>query len=362
MPQINLSSLSGAELRQRLDASRARGDATLAYEILREMEARRAAEAGRRRSKAGRGAGRRRAGEPRIVDVDLGDPLDKGDDLPPMPHWRAPDLAAAKAAARAAEPVEEPVGAAEPAEVTPPRFRTLEAPLALVEPEPAPRAAEPEIEDLRMAAEPHAAARPPRRPRAGSGHGLRIAAGFAVGITSGVALGWFAADLARESPPPAQMAVAALAAAPPAARVEPAPEPAASALPTEMAEAPAAADAAAPAATVELELPAAEPSPPVETAAVADPGPLAANGCAAEPTPADREICADPELQRLQQSLRRAYAEALDAHEDRALLRQRQLAWREARSDVTDPVRLARLYEQRIRRLDAAAAQARSLR
>jgi uncharacterized protein len=81
--------------------------------------------------------------------------------------------------------------------------------------------------------------------------------------------------------------------------------------------------------------------------------------CAAQPTPADRLICADPELQRLQRDLRQAYAEALQAHQDRTLLRQRQLAWRDARSEVSDPRELARLYEERIRKLTAAAADAR---
>ena len=76
--------------------------------------------------------------------------------------------------------------------------------------------------------------------------------------------------------------------------------------------------------------------------------PAAPDGCAAEPTPADRQICGDEELRRLQLELRQAYAEALDAHVDRALLRQRQLAWRDARNTVSDPTRLAQLYEQRV--------------
>jgi uncharacterized protein len=63
-------------------------------------------------------------------------------------------------------------------------------------------------------------------------------------------------------------------------------------------------------------------------------------------------------LQRLQQELRDAYAEALDAHEDRALLRERQLAWKDGRDGVSDPDRLARIYEDRIRRLKAATAEA----
>ncbi|MBU2364652.1 MAG: DUF1311 domain-containing protein, partial [Alphaproteobacteria bacterium] len=88
----------------------------------------------------------------------------------------------------------------------------------------------------------------------------------------------------------------------------------------------------------------------------------ASAACAGEPTPADRTICDDPELQRLQRELRDAYAEALDAHEDRDLLRQRQLAWRDARNTVTDPARLARLYEDRIRKLNSATAAARGER
>ncbi|MFI4951101.1 MAG: lysozyme inhibitor LprI family protein, partial [Caulobacterales bacterium] len=90
------------------------------------------------------------------------------------------------------------------------------------------------------------------------------------------------------------------------------------------------------------------------------PAPSAA--CAAAPTPADREICGDPQLRRLQRELQRAYVQALDAHQDRALLRQRQLAWRDARNAVADPARLARLYQDRIRKLNAAAADARGER
>jgi hypothetical protein len=60
--------------------------------------------------------------------------------------------------------------------------------------------------------------------------------------------------------------------------------------------------------------------------------------------------------------LRQAYAEALEAHADRALLRQRQLAWRSARDPVSDPARLAQLYDERIRKLRGATAEARRLR
>jgi uncharacterized protein len=98
--------------------------------------------------------------------------------------------------------------------------------------------------------------------------------------------------------------------------------------------------------------PASEPPP-------APPAHHEADACAAQPTPADRAICGDPQLRELQRQLRQAYNEALEAHEDRALLRQRQLAWASARDAVTDPDRLLELYEQRIRKLNAATAAAR---
>ena len=80
--------------------------------------------------------------------------------------------------------------------------------------------------------------------------------------------------------------------------------------------------------------------------------------CAGAATPADRTICESPRLQKLQRELRAAYAEALQAHQDRDTLRQRQLSWRDARNDVTEPDDLAQLYEQRIRKLNAATADA----
>ena len=53
---------------------------------------------------------------------------------------------------------------------------------------------------------------------------------------------------------------------------------------------------------------------------------------------------------------------ALAAHDDKAQLRERQLAWRDARSAVTDPARLTILYDERIRKLNAAAAEAHGLK
>jgi hypothetical protein len=361
MPQVNLTALTGQELRHLLDSSRARGDARSAYEILREMAARREAAAERRP------AASRRAAAPRLVSVDLGDPLEaKEDDLPPLPNWRAPAHDDAPPAAAASEPVEAEAVEAEP----PPPVADAPAPLVLRATDPEP-SAPPPADDVGLRL--HSDELPSLRPRARGG--LRVAAGFAVGITAGLALGWWtasqvpnapwrpaapiqpAAQVAKAPPTPAILDVAV--AEPPPLDVVPDP---AIAPPPQVAEVPTAS-----AETAEAD--GAPTEQPVETAELAAPPPerapaavAAADTCAAAPTPADREICADPALQRLQRELRQAYADALDAHADRATLRQRQLAWREARNTVSDPTRLARLYEQRIHKLQAAAAEARAQR
>lgn len=320
MPHVNLTTLSRAELRGLLDSSRQRGDAALSYQILQEMAARR--EDGGRRSPAG----------PRVVAVDLGDPLDRAEDIPPMPNWRPPAGAQAEAA---------------------------------IAPDPTPA---PEIDDdgdIRLEPWTPARARPPRRlPRIPG-------AGFALGLVVGAAVAWWVAGGAPEAPAPrapdAELQVAALtepvATDQPAVQEAPAaPEPALAqpdAEPPPVDPIEAAPQAAEPAEAAGEE--AAETAAPIQQAAEAR-APTEARGCAAEPTPADRAICGDPELRRLRDELRHAYAEALDAHEERGLLRQRQLAWRDARNTVSAPDQLATLYTARIRRLNAATAQARSLR
>src|SRR5438045_3224768 len=88
---VNLSTLRGPELRRLLDSARERGQATLSYQILQEMAARR-----ERREKAGpRGLFKgRRPSEERVISVDFSDPLERAedelDDLPPLPAWRLP--------------------------------------------------------------------------------------------------------------------------------------------------------------------------------------------------------------------------------------------------------------------------------
>ena len=329
MPHVNLSTMSRAELRQLLDSSRQRGEAAVTYQVLQEMAVRRDPPERRGLFPA------RRPSEPRIVEVNLGDPMQPTDDLPPAPkppdsHWDG-DLDLPDAPA-------------------------IEAPGDW---------------DLRVAPAEPANLPTPRRRRGLPG------AGFAAGIVLGVAGGWGVASLAGQtrSPAPAPAPIVTAALALPAAPAPPPVDPIAAGpaaaplglivtaelspadLPQGAALAPESPDIARDAAARAVEPP--PPAPRIEAprATLAD-----AKGCASEPTPADQEICGDPNLRRLQSELRQAYAEALEAHDDRTLRRQRQLAWREARNTVAEPARLARLYEQRIRKLNAATDEARQLR
>ncbi|WP_068876099.1 MULTISPECIES: hypothetical protein [unclassified Phenylobacterium] len=202
-----------------------------------------------------------------------------------------------------------------------------------------------------------------RAPREGRRRWGLPAGTFVAGAAVGVALGaWLASGSGGTPSSSAELAAlqAEVAAptpldtpAPPAAEPPPVAEP----LAPEMAETPAP-------ATSETVVAAAEPEPTPEAADGATEAATAIDdGClAAAETPADRAICADPDLQRLQRDLRRAYAEAIAAHADRTILRQRQLAWRDARNPVTDPARLAALYQERIRKLNAATEDARRQR
>jgi len=358
MAQVDLSALSGPELRRLLDTTRARGDAALSYQVLQEMAARR--DAPRPRGLLSM----RRPSEPRVVSLNLGDPMDPQDELPPLPGTRPPpepepvpapprrsrQRKTAAAAAPAPKPQVEP--APEPTR-----------PRSVWDADPAPPEDEAVAKDSRLRL--HAPGLETLRAAGLRGRGPSV--GFAAGIAVGIALGFLARGTIGEAPSPAPAAVpvqtAAPApqpaptpppAAPAAAEPRAAPEPAPEAAPEPLAEAPPA-----------VEPPAAEPvaqAPAGEALELPVAPPRQADACAAEPTPADRTICGDPELRRLQRDLRQAYAEALAAHEERALLRERQLAWANARDAVTDPDRLARLYEQRIRRLDAATEAARGRR
>lgn len=381
MPQMNLSALNGPELRRLLDASRARGDASLAYQILQEMAVRRDAREERGRSLL------RRPAEPKVVAFNLGDPHEPDEEPPPMPHRRAADVAAEPEPEPEAEPEAEaeippePQAAPRRARRSKPQARPI-APVAALEDEPTlplkpPRgvwddpppaeekAADADDHGLRLDRPEPVSARKPRKFRRPPG------VGFAAGIVVGAAVGWWAAGTLQPPPPatpsaaplqvaalepppaPATLPVAVATAEPvPAPTPETPPEPTGGPLPPDLPEGPQLSPDAAD-----------EPvDTPVPAPAVVQTATGATGACAAEATPADRKICGDPELRRLQRELRQAYAEALEAHEDRDLLRQRQLAWADARNTVTEPDRLAQLYEQRIRKLNAATAEARRAR
>lgn len=382
MSEINLSTLNKRELRHLLDTSRERGQADAAYRILQEMASRR----GDAPPTAARSPNR--PAEPRVIEVDLGDPMDRPD-IPPLPNWRPPQGAQWKPLSEArAAPVDQPkpdAGGAS-ARAAKPQPKPVDA-------DPDPYAdwtdaavSEADFPPLRI--EPPAMPPPAPAPRRKTGHGRRIqvCATFAVGFALGIGAGRELGDISH-LPGATATPVAARAVTPPA----PAPQPAAPA-PDE----PRAVVAAAtigptsagfvgePDALPNYDLPAPPPeiiTPPphatVETARQREEREVApvqakkavlkkseaanaeARSCARERTPADRSICGDARLQRLQRELREAYAEALKAHDNRTLLRQRQLAWASNRDDITQPDRLARLYQDRIRKLNASTEAAR---
>jgi len=404
MPQVNLSTLNGQELRQLLDSSRRRGDAALSYTVLQEMAARREAGGERRPFML------RRPAEPRHVDVELDEAAETDDDLPPLPNWRppvrdaeavggaspppAPQAPAERRSRRKTPPPPQPPASKAAAPVaaldleSPPPLET-HRPLSLwhadAEP-PRDDAADAEDPGLRMHLEDKPGRSAPRPPRLG------LVAGLALGIPIGLALGWWGAVLVRNAPSSptapaaAQVQTAALTPAPASPETPPAPSASAAEPAPEVQPAPPAAPPgpdlrAAPITPPDAQGPARAPdaaatespapaSRSAEADSAADTAPPAlerparggARACAGAATPADRTICGDPKLQLLQGELRQAYAAALAAHQDRTLLRQRQLAWRDARNSVSDPDRLARLYEERIRKLNAATAAARHAR
>lgn len=362
MPEVDLSTLSGAELRSLLDASRRRGQATQAYQILQEMEARRTpGRRGRRRpaAEAAADAETEADAEPRPMrlpsEVDLDRSFAPAPPLAPATDADAPDDAPSADHAASDDAGEPPLS-------LPPRERP-------------PRKRPPRKRPAR-------AAKPPRPPKPARGpRSAWPALTFAAGLVLGGAVGFAAASDGRflaAQPPTAVFPEA------PGLRAEQVPPPATpapaalsvDAVPAPMDATPPAAEAAAPGeAAAASPTPAAEPEPPAPATALATaepaPAPAAEPAKAASPqaacvaaaaAPADRVICGDVELRRLQRELQQAYAQALAAHEDRALLRQHQLEWRDARNAITDPQALAQLYEARIRKLNAAAAEARRTR
>jgi hypothetical protein len=108
-----------------------------------------------------------------------------------------------------------------------------------------------------------------------------------------------------------------------------------------------------------------QPPPPMVRLAKAETTartPAPQRDACARSTPADRLVCSDLSLRLIDLELKNAYARALNARADPDVVGAGQSAWRRARDEVSDPDRLARLYTQRIRELEAAAAAARASR
>lgn len=340
MLNVDLSTLRGQELRQLLDTTRRRGDAAVTYEILQEMAVRR--ERGEPEQRRGL-FGPKRPAESRVIELNLGDPLDPKD----------PEL-------------DEPAGPHAPAAMGAPADWELDAlDAAGDEREDATYLhppAQPEFDD-----QP-----PPPKPRR---RALWLSTGLGLGLVVGLALGGWAESVSRQGGLPLTVAAATPAPATrtPLAAAAPAADPIA--VETETAPAtPPPAPPPPPVAVASAPIPGAiapTPAPVTEPAAASTevaeetpdtakpiPASTGTKACAAQPTPADRTICETPRLQKLQKDLRLAYADALEAHQDRDLLREHELAWRDARSPVTEPAKLAQLYEERIRKLKAATAEA----
>jgi uncharacterized protein YecT (DUF1311 family) len=375
MPQVDLSTLSALELRGLLESARRQGHAAQSYAILQEMAQRR--ERANRRGPFRKPTPR----TPALMEVGGGGPPPEFDDVPPMEdlplHLTEPP---AEAPLRLhAAPVETPAWNLDPAPEPEPAATPEPEPALRLAPEPLP---EPE---LQLAREPRRKARKPRKrevvveeeaplppPLLREPKPRRIGwitAGVALGVVMGVGIGWGIAQQgsgpgptvaqfpeapmlppAKPAPPPVlaskmSVEVASQTVAPPPAVAQAAPAPV-EAAPAPTPELP---DSAAPA-----------PPPPVAETPVSarDEDVEQATGCKAQTTAADRTICGAPRLQKLQKELRQAYAEALKAHEDKATLRARELAWRDARNDVSDEAKLTALYEARIKKLRAATADA----
>jgi hypothetical protein len=105
---------------------------------------------------------------------------------------------------------------------------------------------------------------------------------------------------------------------------------------------------------------ASEAAPPTtEGLGQAAPTPAAARGfeadnCSALPSPADRLVCASPNLAAADLRLRRLYSQALDESPDAEGLRDDQRLWDRDRDRVATlegPQGLARLYDERIQEL-----------
>ncbi|HEX7947477.1 MAG TPA: hypothetical protein VF495_22625, partial [Phenylobacterium sp.] len=97
---------------------------------------------------------------------------------------------------------------------------------------------------------------------------------------------------------------------------------------------------------------------PVRQAAAPATAAPQASSCRTRPTPADRLVCGYPTLSRQHDRMLAAYNRALVmSGSDPLALDADQAKWRAMRDRVSDRAKLADLYQQRIRDLDAIAAR-----
>jgi uncharacterized protein YecT (DUF1311 family) len=77
--------------------------------------------------------------------------------------------------------------------------------------------------------------------------------------------------------------------------------------------------------------------------------------CARVASPAERVLCANPDLEAADARLRRAYSQALEVGVDPIRLAREQASWRQARDSATTRDAMARVYARRIEELEQAA-------
>lgn len=82
----------------------------------------------------------------------------------------------------------------------------------------------------------------------------------------------------------------------------------------------------------------------------------AASRCRFEPTPAQRILCANPQLQAADRRMQQAYRRALAAGADREVLEGEQAAWRTMRNAADNRREMAEAYARRLRELETYVA------
>lgn len=102
----------------------------------------------------------------------------------------------------------------------------------------------------------------------------------------------------------------------------------------------------------------AAPPPAQRVSRPAPPAKRPASQCGLAPTPADRMLCASPELRAADRRMLRAYRQAVEAGANREILEGEQSAWRVLRNRSASRAEMADAYARRMRELEQHVAQA----